>query len=172
MKTCCHCKAEKALTEFYRCKARKDGLEPRCKVCTRKFDHSESAKKRRANYERAGRDNEHRNEYRRIVRPKPVNRARENRHAVKYRERYPEKTAAKRAVRQAVEGGRLTKPKVCTSCGTQPPPRLLHAHHYNGYDRPLDVIWMCHLCHSDIHNHGHARRSPSPHSPSSQGTER
>ena len=36
MKTCSHCKAEKPLTEFYKNKTRKDGLQCACKVCNRR----------------------------------------------------------------------------------------------------------------------------------------
>jgi hypothetical protein len=35
MKRCSHCREEKSLTEFHRCKSRRDGLSFRCKPCDR-----------------------------------------------------------------------------------------------------------------------------------------
>ena len=35
MKTCCTCKQEKELDQFYKCSAKKDGVQSKCKECNR-----------------------------------------------------------------------------------------------------------------------------------------
>lgn len=37
MKTCTDCKEQKSLTDFYKCKTNKDGLQYRCKICLRNY---------------------------------------------------------------------------------------------------------------------------------------
>jgi hypothetical protein len=43
MKTCSHCNLEKPLTEFWKNKARKDGLQRHCKICTSERKRIESS---------------------------------------------------------------------------------------------------------------------------------
>lgn len=59
---------------------------------------------------------------------------------------------AHKKVKRAIEAGKLVQPKTCSDCGREPGLNkrgrsLLHAHHET-YDRPLDVIWVCPLCHA------------------------
>jgi len=66
------------------------------------------------------------------------------------RERYynePEKSAAKRAVFCAIRAGKLTRPDKCSNCNKLCVP---DAHHPN-YSEPLNVIWLCHKCHANLH---------------------
>jgi len=63
-----------------------------------------------------------------------------------------EKMRARAAVKRALTSGRLTRPRTCEQCGSEPPPAsdgrsTLHAHHHHGYELPLDVIWLCPVCH-------------------------
>lgn len=63
---------------------------------------------------------------------------------------YAARPGAKRAhalLTRLVHLGRLAKPSCCERCGAPTERRLLHGHHHAGYDRPLDVIWLCPLCH-------------------------
>ena len=46
------------------------------------------------------------------------------------------------AVSRALKRGDLKK-EPCVVCGDP----NVHAHHPNGYDNPLDVMWMCRSCH-------------------------
>lgn len=48
MKTCCICKLDKPFSEFYKNKRKKDGHEPRCKLC----NSAMKAMNRKNNYER------------------------------------------------------------------------------------------------------------------------
>jgi hypothetical protein len=56
MKTCSHCNIEKPLTEFYKNRSRKDGLQSDCKKCRKEgaakwhAEHKEQAAKRAASY--------------------------------------------------------------------------------------------------------------------------
>lgn len=42
-------------------------------------------------------------------------------------------------------------PKNCQKCGCVPKcrdgRRAIQGHHHRGYDRPLDVVWLCARCH-------------------------
>lgn len=63
----------------------------------------------------------------------------------------PAKALARRAVRSAIEAGRLIAPASCESCGGSPVRsdgrRGVQAHHHMGYQRKLDVMWLCAKCH-------------------------
>lgn len=55
-------------------------------------------------------------------------------------------------VQQAIKRGDLVRPDLCQQCNT--PGRQfkdgrasIQAHHYKGYDYPLDVQWLCVVCH-------------------------
>lgn len=61
------------------------------------------------------------------------------------KERWPEKEAARRKVRYAVQWGHLT-PKPCERCGADE----AQAHHHD-YSKPLDVEWLCRPCHTETH---------------------
>lgn len=58
---------------------------------------------------------------------------------------------AHRKVRTALKNGSLVKSKSCQECNKV---GYLHAHHHNGYDNPLDVIWLCPSCHAGRHGRG------------------
>jgi len=70
----------------------------------------------------------------------------------------PAVIAAQQAISQAVEEGRLIRPEACELCGEVPDPILvgkfagsfyrtsIFAHHWNGYDHPLDVWFICRAC--------------------------
>jgi len=70
----------------------------------------------------------------------------------RYRARYPEKAYAYGAVSNAVKRGKLIR-KPCEVCGD---PKV-HGHHHKGYDKPLDVKWLCVKHHQAIHKEGHPR---------------
>ncbi len=56
-------------------------------------------------------------------------------------------------VRSALKSGKIIRPTICSICHRDPGAAidgrsLLHAHHHKGYDRPLDIIWLCSGCHA------------------------
>jgi len=61
-----------------------------------------------------------------------------------YREKYPEKHKAHNKVITALRNGSLIK-LPCETCGEK-----AHAHHDN-YNNPLNVKWLCHLHHMELH---------------------
>lgn len=79
---------------------------------------------------------------------------------VRYREKNPVHTAITQAVRDAVKRGLLQKPLCCEGCRHPFPARLLTGHH-DDYSRPLDVRWLCNLCHRRWHKkHGRGANHP------------
>lgn len=91
----------------------------------------------------------------------PAARARKRRWALTHKD--PIKNAARRAVRNAIQYGRLTMPNVCCKCGIVPKHRTdgargLQAHHHNGYEAKLDIVWLCPPCHRIEHTTARAER--------------
>jgi hypothetical protein len=61
---------------------------------------------------------------------------------------------ARRIVRSAIHRGDLVRPDSCERCGATPGPGIdgrtrIQAHHAD-YSRPLDVEWICAMCHYAI----------------------
>ena len=61
---------------------------------------------------------------------------------------------AKQHVASAIKKGEIEKPKTCSRCGKE---RRLDGHHPD-YRKPLDVIWLCRLCHRHLHYPGSSKR--------------
>lgn len=61
------------------------------------------------------------------------------------------KRDARRFVRSAAACGILAKPDACEGCGTPTRKNRLHGHHHRGYDHPVDVQWLCSICHGKAH---------------------
>jgi len=74
----------------------------------------------------------------------------------KYRVKYPEKARAHYAVAYAVKAGKIIQPVACEVCKAEVP---LHGHHED-YSKQLEVIWVCHNCHENIHHPN--RKLPKP----------
>lgn len=134
MKRCFKCGAEKPLTEFYAHAGMADGHLNKCKDCAKR-----DVRERR-------RESEHVREY---------DRQRGNRQTAtylqEYRQRFPKKYAAHRAVRREVQAGRLVA-QPC-ECGST---FAVEAHH-DDYDHPLVIRWLCAKCHKRWHAaHGEA----------------
>lgn len=61
-------------------------------------------------------------------------------------------TAAFRAVQKlnyAIRHKYILRPSICDACGVK---AKIQGHHHRGYNRPLDVIWLCKLCHESLHH--------------------
>lgn len=76
---------------------------------------------------------------------------RKNKHLrPRYRDLSPKqrkKLNARAMVRTYIRRGKI-KPMPCCRCGTM---ENLEAHHYRGYEHPLDVIWLCKPHHVEEH---------------------
>lgn len=133
-KPCRICKETKPIDDFYKHPKAADGHEGRCKLCAR----ANVAAARAANIE-------HHREYDRKRFSEPERRAAVYARSRTYRTRQPLKAAAHTAVGHAVSAGRLIR-KPCEQCAK---PKA-EAHH-DDYTKPLDVRWLCKLCHERWH---------------------
>lgn len=68
-------------------------------------------------------------------------------HVSGWKKRNPQKSAAHTLVLWAVRSGVLIKPERCSECQKK---SKIEAHH-NDYLKPLEVIWLCKICHSKKH---------------------
>lgn len=133
-KACFKCNVIKPPEDFYRQASMADGRFGKCKECTKADVRANRAAKREyyAEYER-----------RRFSTPaRQATRAKQQR---LHRQRHPDKYIARSAVGNAVRDGRLTKPTFCGCCGRE---GKVQAHHTD-YSRPLDVAWLCFVCHRE-----------------------
>lgn len=130
MKTCNACHQLKSVTEFYSrtaqcipCKKAKDFGRRRYREDRTGLNTTDAARERKRRWSKANKD--------------------------------PAKSAARLAVRRAIEKGVLVRPSACSDCGGQAVRSdgvtAIQAHHHAGYDRPLDVQWLCPKCHK-IHD--------------------
>jgi ribosomal protein S27AE len=55
--------------------------------------------------------------------------------------------SANQRIKRAIKVGKLNRASVCEICGSS---RFLLAHH-NDYNKPLEVRWLCHRCHAQLH---------------------
>lgn len=120
-KTCFKCGRTLPITEFYVHPQMGDGHLNKCKDCARR-DVSEH---------------------------RASNPDAELKTRLKACAKHPTKKNAYMALDAAVRAGVIEKPTVCSGCGRSDDKHRIEAHHYD-YSRPLDVIWLCTLCHSQM----------------------
>lgn len=164
-KICSKCGEEKPLSDFYENKRLKDGHEGRCKQCVKSYS-KEYAKKHRAqrnaynkryyerNPEKLKAKKEKSNQRKRELYKEtgyvynPLKRQYYSKE--KYLKRYhqkKERDLVREKLRNAVKSGRIKKPLLCEKCGAS---GILHGHHED-YSKPLEVQWLCYVCHDIIH---------------------
>jgi len=142
MKMCCRCRQEKPLEEFGPdCRAG-DGRKSACRLCVNGHKRI-----RMQSPEVHARHLAHKRKYRRTERGKAQHRKNSN----KYRERYPERIKAGKAVMRAIRNGSLSYPdqRNCAMCSM-----TACEYHHPDYSRPLDVIPLCKDCHVSTYNVG------------------
>ena len=130
------CNKEKPLSDFYKNKGMKDGRVNKCKECTKKSVtiHRENNIDKIRSYDRD--------------RSKLPHRMKLNTKTTKkMREDLPHVYKAHTALNNALRDGKIIKPTVCSVCKKD---RRLHGHH-DDYSKPLDVKWMCAVCHKAFH---------------------
>ena len=62
--------------------------------------------------------------------------------------KYKEKVLARVKVNEAIRTGKLVKPNECSVCYQQ---EMRIVGHHPDYSKPLEVIWLCDVCHKAIH---------------------
>jgi hypothetical protein len=65
-----------------------------------------------------------------------------------YRQKYPERKNAYNAIHEATYKGRMIRPDTCSKCGKS---GNIVAH-YNDYNNPLDICWLCLSCDRQLHS--------------------
>jgi hypothetical protein len=127
-KVCTKCKQTKPVSEFY---AGKRGVRFQCKECEKsasKLYYYNNTDKVIARVDRYRKEN-----------------------GRKRKPGTPEQVRAYRMVKIAIKDGILVKPDECELCGKE---SHLHGHHWDGYNNPLKVIWLCPTCHHMAHGRG------------------
>lgn len=145
MKICSQCGLSKESEEFQTRLASPDGLTAACRKCLRVYDakraynpnriaaRRRNAIKRGANITAKIKDEAWKRDWQTANKPK---------------------RQAHVLVGNAVRDGLLKKPDVCERCGDV---GSIHAHHEN-YACPLDVMWLCSICHGIRHREINAER--------------
>jgi len=137
MKICNNCKLFKPLSEFYKSKREKDGLQSWCKECTitrvKEFNKTEDGK---ISQSKACKKY-YLTEKGKIARNKSNN---------KYKISNPEKRKVHSIIEHALRDGKLIK-KPCEVCYTTV---KVEAHH-DDYSKPLDIKWLCRKDHKLVH---------------------
>lgn len=176
-KKCCKCKEEKPLDEFNRRKRSPDGRQTYCRECHK--DHYRANKERYLQQANEWTERNREKRYAASRRYKQRNPKKVSRWNREYRERHPEsgkrnlasyyekhplRKKANRAVRKAIQTGRLKKPGHCERCLAPKESGQLDGHHPD-YKKFLEVLWLCRQCHVDAHKEerGEAPRTePAP----------
>jgi hypothetical protein len=150
MKVCTRCKEEKSLDSFNK---KLKGLQPHCKSCrsaeSKRYylNNKSKIKMNTLEYRKAHRDEniQYAKKYRKTEKGKVV--AKTSR--LKQFNKWPERTLAGYAVRDAVKLGKLDKGP-CEVCGTD---KDIHGHH-ESYAKEdwLKVIWLCREHHIEWHS--------------------
>ena len=58
------------------------------------------------------------------------------------------KSKARAFLNNAVRYGRIFRPETCSECGS----RTRITGHHEDYSKPLEVAWLCYLCHAKRHH--------------------
>lgn len=142
-KPCSRCREVKALDLYNRNRRAKDGRSSECKACHKARTQTPEARRRKA--VTARRYNEkHRAEN--AVRSRlwrTPERAKVQRSRID-----PYARRARSNLLYAVRTGKIARPDRCSRCGWVCTP---HGHHPD-YAKPLEVVWLCRVCHGIEHS--------------------
>lgn len=140
MKRCPTCQTEKPLAEFYADKRTADGLKSQCKRC-----HGAGNVRTRDRERHRETNRQYMRRARRLDTEKFQQRER-----VAGRERgWDERREARYQLHLALRRGEIARPGECERCKTPGP---VEGHHPD-YAKPLEVEWLCTLCHGKEHRH-------------------
>ena len=163
MKTCFKCNQVKYLSEFYKCSTNRDGYQNKCKECERIY--RQKNKKHIQNYSKQyylknrkrinfrikkykQKNIEWLREYHRKYTKTPQGKSVRDKASKNYYEKYPDRYMAKNLLNNAIKSGKVKKPIHCSVCKQEF--HTLHGHHKD-YDEPLNVVWVCVKCHTNLH---------------------
>lgn len=136
MKPCKTCGVVKPLEAFYKHPKMADGRLNHCIECKKSY----ATTHRNENIDAA-------REYDVMRSKRPERKEHIRGVVVRMRAEHPEKAKAHQMVQYHVKTGNLIKPDKCEWC-----PRTDHIHgHHDDYSKPLDVMWLCPVCHKQRH---------------------
>lgn len=138
-KECSRCYISQSLHDYYKHATGKDGHQTVCKSCKR-LQHRNHYKKVQP-YRLAKIKNYQKTEAYKVARLKSFKNDRSKNFA---------KYSARRKLHYAVKTGLVIKPNRCSSCSVELSHKEIQAHHVD-YSKPLDVVWLCWLCHKEEH---------------------
>lgn len=149
MKVCCGCGENKPLSDYYKSPNGRDGVRSRCIKChsveqqvryaANPTKYALSVAESRERHQEAYRERV-RGYYRRDIEYS-------HQRIKRYAQSHPERNSAHCKVRDALKSGLIIKPKSCSKCNKI---GEVEGHHED-YARPLEVKWLCSVCHSDLH---------------------
>jgi hypothetical protein len=129
VKKCHYCHKIKQAKEFHKDRTVKDGLSNCCIPCRKAYNSRPEVRERNNLRKRIAFKKDRKRYYQLLeIAKTPKGRARGK-------------------LRDAVDSGKIIKPKNCPVCGKD---KILHGHH-NDYTKPLEVVWVCALCHTNLH---------------------
>jgi len=154
LKTCPTCEESKPDTEFY-ARVRHCKTCWKARVLARKqaegYAGEKAHRERYADhyraYEKARAMNPDRVAARAAYEKTPAGTAARNKATRMWKQKNPDKRNAETALGNAIRDGRIVKPSTCERCGNG---GRLDGHHAD-YTKPLDVEWLCRLCHKAEH---------------------
>jgi len=173
-KVCIKCKVKKLVSEFWLYGGDRLGRRAKCKNCMKKDSEGwlkkDGNKEKRKEIAKKYRDRNPKKIYKRIRKCIMKNRDHYRAYGKKYdekrvkevpdklkewntkaTEKYAKENLEKRIVygivQEALRSGELIRPNRCSRCNKKCKPQG----HHEDYSKPLEVEWLCDLCHKDIH---------------------
>jgi len=132
---CKQCKITKCDSEFY------VSNKSKCKECVKSNV--------RENYQK---NIEHYRSYERTPNRKKSHNERQLANQKRYRSKHNKKYKVHGIVNNAIKTGELINPRICEKCDSK---NHIVGHH-DDYDKPLEVRWLCQVCHMDWHSKNEA----------------
>lgn len=149
MKKCFKCNESKLVTEFYRHPQMGDGHLGKRKNCTKR-DVAIRAERKSSDQACVTKERERARKKTSLYRLNgpTVQPSKESKRKYYLNNKF--KKAASGKLYRALRAGLIEKPDHCEMCGSS---STLQGHHHD-YGRPLDVAWLCFICHGTVHRKG------------------
>lgn len=132
---CQICKTTLPLSSFHKDKTKPSGHSRKCKECQRQRSADYRKKTDWAAYQRKRLED-------------ATKRSNINAQQRAWIRRNPVVEQAYSAVKTALKSGCLVRPQECSKCKKACTPEA----HHDDYEKPLDVVWLCKLCHEARHH--------------------
>ena len=151
MKVCLDCNVEKPLWDFYKHSKMQDGHLNKCKSCVKERvkTHREKNIQKIKEYDKQRGMLPHRVKARKEYMQTEQGKIARKKAIISYRKTFPMKYAAHVITGNAIRDKKITKINYCSECNSN---KQIQAHH-DDYTKPLEIRWLCDLCHKKWHKH-------------------